>query len=226
MSLDEFIEKTTMKTKNIQSLRDVALDFLREAIYTGYYKPGHHLKERELSELLGISTTPIKEALRVLSSDGLVETVPRKGTYVAELVDTSLEEFMMVKAVLEGLAAKLAAEKITDEELEVLEKQVNLMKKLKEMKVTEQLVEANEKFHELIREAAKSPIMFQTLNGVLAFDHAFRKRALQDEFEVEEGFQEHFHIFQAIKAKVPEVAEELMKNHLMRTVKYVLKKQP
>lgn len=225
MGIEEILTNATTKTKSISSLRDVALEFLRDAIFSGHYKPGDHLKERDLSELLGISTTPIKEALRILSHEGLVETIPRKGTYVAELADTSIEELMMVKAVLEGLAAKLAAIKIKKQELVVLEKHVKLMKQLTESKEIEQLVLANSKFHMLIREIAKNQFMFQTLNNVIAFDHSFRKRALKDDYEIEEGYQEHYEIFRAIKERKPDLAENLMKDHILRTVTDVLKKR-
>ncbi len=208
----------------MQSLREVALDFLREAIFSGHLKPGDHLVERELSELLGISTTPIKEALRILSHDGIVVTVPRRGTYVSELVDTSIEEFMMLKSVLEGLASRLAATKITDEEIKVLSKQLDVMKELTEAKEASKLVGANFKFHMLIREAAKSPMLFKTVNNVASFDNAFRKRALAHDYEMEKGFIEHSEIFHAIKNRTPDLAENLMKKHLMRTAANVLKK--
>ncbi|MFB4165309.1 GntR family transcriptional regulator [Alteribacillus sp. JSM 102045] len=223
--MDKLLTEVTAKTQNIKSLRDVALEFLREAIFTGHYQPGDHLKERDLSKLLGISTTPIKEALRVLSHDGLVETVPRKGTFVSELVETSIEEFMMLKSVLEGLAAKLAALKITDDEVKVLEKQVAEMEKLTKAKEVEKLVSVNFKFHRLIREAANNPMMFQTLNNVVALDIAFRKRALKYDMEIEKGFLEHNEIFQSIKTGKAELAEELMKKHIMRTAVNVLEQK-
>ena len=224
MNINEILTEATTKTKNMKSLRDVVIEFLKEAIFIGHYKPGDQLVERELSDLLGISTTPIKEALRVLSHDGLLATIPRKGTYVSRLVDTSIEEFMMVKAVLEGLAAKLAAIKITEKELESLEKQILIMKKHSEDKDYDLLVAANLKFHLIIREAARNPILFQTLNNVISFDNAFRKRALKHNMEVVEGFNEHNQIFQAIKNRDPNLSEKLMKDHIMRTAVDVLNK--
>ncbi|MCM3759361.1 GntR family transcriptional regulator [Alkalihalobacillus oceani] len=225
MRFEEMIKQANLKTRNIKSLRDVALEFLREAIFSGHCKPGDHLKERELSQMLGISTTPVKEALRVLSYEGLVVTVPRKGTYVSELVDTSIEEFMMLKAILEGLASRLAALKITEDELKELEAQVAIMKQLTEAKEAERLLKVNFNFHMKIREAAKNPILLQTVNNVRAFDNAFRKRALKHDSEVAEGFSEHYDIYQAIKERDPDAAEEVMKKHIMRTAANVLKQK-
>lgn len=222
MSIEKMIDEVTKKKENIKSLREVVLEFLREAIFSGYFKPGDHLVERELSELLDISTTPIKEAFRILEHEGLVKTVPRKGTYVSEILDTSIEEVMMLRAVLEGFAVNLAAKKITDEEMTVLERQIKVMKELTEARDAEKLVEENYKFHQLIREAAKSPMILKMVNNVVAFDNAFRKRALKNTLEIEEGFQEHYAIFKAIVNRNGTQAEQLMKNHIMRTVTHVL----
>lgn len=222
MSIEKMIDEVTKKKENIKSLREVVLEFLREAIFSGHFKPGDHLVERELSELLDISTTPIKEAFRILEHEGLVKTVPRKGTYVSEILDTSIEEVMMLRAVLEGFAANLAAKKITDEEMTVLERQIKVMKELTEARDAEKLVEENYKFHQLIREAAKSPMILKMVNNVVAFDNAFRKRALKNTREIEEGFQEHYAIFKAIVNRNGTQAEQLMKNHIMRTVTHVL----
>ncbi|NEU32259.1 GntR family transcriptional regulator [bacterium LRH843] len=222
MNIDKLLSDATYKTKNIKSLRDVALEFLREAIFIGYYKPGDHLKEREISKLLGISTTPVKEALRILGHEGIVETIPRKGTFVSELIDTSIEEFMMLKAELEGLASRLAALKITDHEIEGLSKQIEIMRALTHSGDHENIVRENFKFHMLIREAAKSPMLCITVNNVVAFDNAFRKRALRHQVEIEEGFLEHKKIYEAIKDRNADLAEDVMKNHIMRTAAHVL----
>lgn len=221
--MDTIEDKFELKPQNVKSLRDIALESLRDAIVSGYFKPGQHLKERELSTALGISTTPIKEALRILDHEGLVETIPRKGTFVSELVNTSIEEMLMLKAYLEGLSASLASIKVTSEDLENIELQINLMEKLTKNKDLNSLAEENKKFHILIREAAKNPMIYQILSNITTYDDAFRKRALQHNLEIEEGFNEHKSIFEAIKNRDPETAEKRMKDHIMRTARSVLK---
>jgi len=116
----KYSEFLSIDNEQLKSLRDIAVESIREAIIGGLFKPGEHLKERELSQAMGISTTPIKEAFRILGHEGLVVTVPRKGTYVSEVVQSSMEEILMIKANLEGLCARLAAMKITDAELQAL----------------------------------------------------------------------------------------------------------
>jgi DNA-binding GntR family transcriptional regulator len=216
--------KLAINPQDVKSLRDIVLDSLRDAIIGGTLTPGAHLKERELAEVMGISTTPIKEALRILSQEGWVETFPRKGTYVSEMVETSIEEMLMLKSNLEGLTARLAATKITDEELKELENQVELMEQLSKQKDTSRLAEENSLFHLMIRTSARNPFICQMLINVIAFDRAFRKRALQFSIEVEAGFCEHKKIFEAIKARDADLAEARMKTHIMRTTENVLKK--
>ncbi|MBP1933873.1 GntR family transcriptional regulator [Ammoniphilus resinae] len=209
----------------IKSLRDIVLESLRDAIISGELKPGEHLKERDLAGQMGISTTPIKEALRILGHEGLVETVPRRGTFVSTMVDSSVEELLMLKASLEGLSARLAAMKMSEEEMEDLRRQIQLMEKLscaKEEK-REQLTEENENFHVMIRAGAKNSIITQMIMNVVAYDQAIRKRALQFNVEVEEGFSEHRQIYEAIQERNAELAEQRMKNHIMRTAENVLK---
>ncbi|MFM1652540.1 GntR family transcriptional regulator [Brevibacillus sp. B_LB10_24] len=222
--LNESDLNLAINTQDVKSLRDIALDSLREAIIGGVLKPGSHLKERELAKMMGISTTPIKEALRMLSHEGLVETLPRKGTYVSPVVDSSIEEMLLLKANLEGLMAKLAATKITDEEIAELSKQVERMEELSKQQDTNRLAEENSRFHTLINTFAKNTFIFQMLMNVNAFDRAFRKRALKYGNEVEEGLSEHKKVFEAIKNRNPELAEIQMKNHIIRTAENVLKK--
>ncbi|MDQ0338103.1 DNA-binding GntR family transcriptional regulator [Caldalkalibacillus uzonensis] len=213
----------TIDHGQIKSLRDIALEAIKEAIVSGRFKPGDHLKERELSEMMGISTTPIKEALRILGNEGLVRTIPRKGTFVSELVNTSIEEILMLKAYLEGLCARLAAMKATDHELELLEEQVKKMESLLKSNNIEKLAEENTAFHVLIRQISKNPMIIKILENVSTFDKAFRKRALKYQIEAHEGLNEHKGIFEAIKSKNPDLAEFRMKKHILRTLDNVLR---
>lgn len=97
-------------------IRDVVYQKLKEAILAQKYKPGAHLIERELAQQFNISTTPLKEALGFLKQEGLVVTRPRVGTFVSDDIMISLEEINLVRAALEGIAARLAAAKITGRE--------------------------------------------------------------------------------------------------------------
>ncbi|MDQ0206882.1 GntR family transcriptional regulator [Alkalicoccobacillus murimartini] len=211
--------------ESVKSLREIAVEKIKEAIVSGYFLPGDHLKERELSQLMGISTTPIKEAFRILGNEGFVKTVARKGTYVSEYANTSIEEILLLRASIEGLCCRLAAMKMSESDLELLEKQVEKMQLLKEENNTEALVEQNSAFHEMIVQHAENAMIKNILDNVKAFDHAFRKRALSFNKEVIEGYVEHEAIFEAIKNRDPDQAEQLMKQHILRTTEFILSTQ-
>ena len=105
-------------------LRDVVFETLRDAIITQVLKPGERLMEIQLADEMGVSRTPVREAIRKLELEGLVIMVPRKGAYVAGVSMKDIHEVYEVRAALEMLAVSLAAERITDEELDALERQV------------------------------------------------------------------------------------------------------
>lgn len=212
----------SIKTEQIKSLREIVLESLREAIVTGQFKPGEHLKERELAEIMGVSTTPIKEAFRMLGYEGLVETIPRKGTFVSELAETSIQEVQMLRAAIEGLCAKLASIKLTEEHAGQLKKQIDYMEQLLSENKAEQLIEENTKFHQLIRDAANNPMISQILENISSFDQAFRKRALMEKNELYDGFTEHKQMYEAIISKNPDLAEAVTKQHILRTTQDVL----
>ncbi|MFD2705732.1 GntR family transcriptional regulator [Salibacterium lacus] len=221
----ELEQLLTSRTTNVQSLRQLAVDTIREAIVMGYYKPGEPIRERQLSEKMNISTTPVKEAFRTLEYEGLVVTVPRKGTFVSDMADTSIEEILMLRASVEGLCARLAAEKMTDEEMESLKHQLMRMDDMKQEQRVDNLVEENTSFHQMVVTYARSPVLKQTWNTVSAFDQAFRKLALQQNKEQEEGLMEHWSIFQAMESRNADTAEQEMKSHILRTLNQVMKHQ-
>nr|WP_304214311.1 GntR family transcriptional regulator [Fredinandcohnia onubensis] len=215
-------ELFSLKTEQVKSLRDVVLESIREAIISGQFKPGDHLKERELSEKMGVSTTPIKEAFRMLSQEGLVETIPRKGTYVSSLADVNIQEVQILRAGVEGVCAKLAAMKLNEVQKVELQQQMEKMEYLLQQNEVERLVEENTHFHGMIRSIADNPMVTQILDNIASFDKAFRKRALKEKGELRSGYTEHRKIGDAIISKNPELAEHLMKEHILRTLHDVL----
>jgi DNA-binding GntR family transcriptional regulator len=212
----------SVESYNLKSLRDIVVEKIREAIVEGFFKPGQRLKERELAEMMQVSTTPIKEALRILNSEGLVETLPRRGTFVSKMANSSVEEVLVVKAYLEGLGARMAASKMSPEELKQLEMIVENMTSLMEENKVQELEVQNALFHSKIVDAARNPVIQQILTNIISFDTAFRKRALKNNVEVVESFLEHQAIFEAIRQRDPDQAENRMKHHVLRSARVVL----
>ena len=141
---------------DVRSLRDRAYDDIREAILTGTLRPGERIKERDVAAQMGISTTPVKEALRRLEQDGLVVSQPRRGAVVGPLVITPPAEILQIRADLEGYAARLAAEKMPPAQKRTLTDELAQLEALAVESAEDRsaVAEATSAFHHSIRRGA------------------------------------------------------------------------
>jgi DNA-binding GntR family transcriptional regulator len=212
-----------LQAGDLKPLTDIVYEKLKSSIIVGNFTPGERISERKLAEYMGISTTTIKRALNRLSVEGLVEIRPRKGTYVSRFYLSSIEEIGIIRAALEGIAAKLAATKITEEELAELRKQIGYMEMYTESGDLDKLIEANSGFHRMIRKFARNLYMSQLIKIVHSFDITVRRRALADPEEAKRGINEHRSIFQAIADRNGDFAEGLIKEHILRTSRFVVR---
>jgi len=204
------------------SLRERVHDALRDAIIAGRLKPGQRLKERDVAAQMCISTTPVKEALRRLEQEGLVHARPRQGGVVSDVALTSVREIVEIRAGLEGLAARFACEKITELELAAMREHLECMRALTAAGAVRELVVANAAFHTLIRNAARNQFVSAFVATIGPFDRSVRRAALQYPDEAERGFQEHGVIAEALQRRAGGLAEQLMRSHVMRTVRFVI----
>jgi DNA-binding GntR family transcriptional regulator len=198
-------------------IRDVVYDKLKEAILSESLKPGSHLVERDLARQFNISTTPLKEALGLLKQEGLVITRPRIGTFVAEDIMNSIEEVNMVRSALEGVAARLAAIKITKEEAACLAALIAEMEIYTARRSRENIMELNASFHKMIRTFAKNNYVFKQIEAIQSFHSQFSKIALSFPDELEPALREHRLIFEKIAAQDADGAEEAIRTHVRRT---------
>lgn len=205
----------------VRSVRDIVYETLKEAILLSNYAPGSRLNERELAAQYRVSTTPLKEALRLLEQEGLIVTKPRVGSFVSTDIMNSIEEVNLVRAALEGVAARLAAEKVSSDDITVLEETINEMKFNTIHKDAAKLIESNDHFHKLVRSFAQNNYIFKQIEAVRSYDRSFRKRALANPVEFDRAFCEHEQIFLRIKAKDPDGAETAVRDHIRRTTLYV-----
>jgi DNA-binding GntR family transcriptional regulator len=216
---NELLRKISLQSR---SVRDLIYDGLKEAIINGEYKAGYHLKERELAKELNVSTTPIKEAFRLLGNEGLVITQARKGTFVSDNVMRSVEEISHVRAALEGVAARFAAIKRTEDEIKELEAIIKEMSIHTKEVNTEKLSESNRVFHQMIRQYARNGFINKQVEAVHSYDQFIRLKALANPVEHERAYKEHYEIFQMIKEQNPDGAEEVMRKHIIRSAQYAL----
>ncbi|MGE5524691.1 MAG: GntR family transcriptional regulator [Rhodospirillaceae bacterium] len=157
-------------------LRQQVLDSLRQAIIDGRLAPGARLTERELTEMLGVSRTVVREALRSLESEGLVHVIPNKGPVVRELSRAEAEDLYQIRAVLEGLAARLFVQQASAEQIEHLEKALDVVVEAYDSGDAARVLETKNRFYDVLFAGAGS----ETLSSMLATLHAriWRWRAL------------------------------------------------
>jgi DNA-binding GntR family transcriptional regulator len=206
---------------DVRSLRDRAYDDIREAILTGALRPGERIKERDVAAQMGISTTPVKEALRRLEQDGLVVSQPRRGAVVGPLVLTPPEEILKIRAHLEGLAARFAAQKMTSEEKDALAAELDDLEALNlATHDGEVIAEATNAFHHSIRDGADSVFLGRFLDTLAPFDRTIRVRSTLDPDEASTDTQEHRAMLDAILAGDGETAERVMHEHIHRVIAF------
>ena len=205
----------------IRSLRDRAYDDIREAILTGALQPGDRIKERDVAAQMGISTTPVKEALRRLEQDGLVVSQPRRGAVVGPLVMTQPAEILELRAHLEGLAAGLAARKMSAADKRELAAELDDLEALYRTSAGTPLVaEATNVFHHRIRDGAENVFLDRFLDTLAPFDRTIRIRSTLDPSEAEQDRIEHREIVEAIVAGDDATAEQVMFRHIHRVIAF------
>ena len=196
-------------------LRDVVFNTLRQAILRGEFKPGERLMEIQLANKLGVSRTPIREAIRKLELEGLVIMIPRKGAEVADITEKSLRDVLEVRKALEELAVQLACEKITQEELEELEKAgENFKKVLKRSKDITEVAEADVRFHDVIYMATDNQKLILLLNNLREQMYRYRVEYLKEGETRDLLVKEHEELTRAIKERDVERAKQLSFQHI------------
>lgn len=195
-------------------LRELVLEALREAIFNGVLQPRERLMEIQLAEELGVSRTPVREALRKLEQEGFIVMVPRKGAYVADLSLKDIEDVFEIRIALEGLAASLSAERITDEELEVMERL--LAEKAEAIKSLnmEKLVEVDTQFHETIYNSSRNERLSNIISNLREQIQRYRTTSLAYPGRMQRSLEEHRSIVEAIQARDPILAKQLVQDHI------------
>ncbi len=204
-----------LKPIKLRNLRDHVHDSLREAIISGRLKSGEKLNERQLAADLGISTSPLKEALRQLEGEGLVRTESRRGTFVC-FSERQAEEMMLARAALESIIARQAAKHGSEEAFDFLRATIEEMRAAVETGDVDELIELNEKFHDGIHEASGCEYLRRLQNAQRMYDHAARVTVLSRDDVRRQSFNEHEAIMLAITKRNGDLAERLMREHIVK----------
>ena len=164
---------TKINLDNYKPLRDVVFENLRTAILEGDLKAGQRLMEVQLAEQLGVSRTPIREAIRKLELEGLVVMLPRKGAYVANMSFKDLIDVLEIRSSLEGLAASLAAERLREEDISDLERVAKEFEKSVREADIDNVLKKDVEFHEKIFLMANNKKLYQLITSLWEQVHRF-----------------------------------------------------
>lgn len=212
-----------LKIDIYKPLRDVVFESIRGAILSGTIKPGERLMEVQMAEKLGVSRTPIREAIRKLELEGLVIMVPRKGVYVADLSVKDITDVLEIRAALEGLAASLAASRVKKEDVDSIEKAVREFDEAIKGEDFELIVEKDMQFHASIFEATNNEKLIALTNNLREQIQRFRVMMLKNSSKLNDMSSEHREIADAICNKNMEKAQELASSHIVQAEYHILK---
>ncbi len=212
MSTDYDVKK---EVTDKYSLRGRVFHRLREDILSGKYEENEELREVAIGEEMGVSRTPVREALRQLELEGLIQIIPNKGAYVTGITEKDVKDIYMIRSLLEGLCARWATENISKEQMEEMEENVYLAKFHAEKGHWEQLAELDNRFHDIMYEACNSKMLEHQLKDFHQYVLRVRKKTLSSAVRGKKSNEEHEMIMEAIKAGNAELAEQLAHQHMI-----------
>ena len=204
-------------------LRDVVFNTLRQAILKGELAPGERLMEIQLAEKLGVSRTPIREAIRKLELEGLVLMIPRKGAEVAKISEKSLRDVLEVRRSLEELAIELACQRMTDEEIEQLGERQNDFKNAINKGNAMNIAETDEAFHDVIYLGTGNDKLVQILNNLREQMYRYRIEYLKDSAVRRQLAKEHKAICEALRTHDRESALRYVYVHIDNQQKAIIR---
>jgi DNA-binding GntR family transcriptional regulator len=187
---------------------------LRQRIVEGQIAPGAKLNERALSELLNVSRTPLREAIKMLAAEGLVELLPNRGAVAASLSEQDVADTFEVIAGLEGQSGELAAQRITEAELSEIRALHYEMLAAFTRRDLSTYYRLNAQIHTLINAAARNPVLTQTWRNVNARLQALRFRSNFDEAKWQRAVKEHERMVELLAARDAEGLRQLLVTHL------------
>jgi DNA-binding GntR family transcriptional regulator len=201
------------------TLKDHIYEVLRDSIrkvdiYN--FSQDMRLDERKLAEQLGISRTPIREALARLSQDGLVEIIPRKGVFIHRKSLPEILDMIKTWAALESMAAYLAVDVATDADLKALRKFAMSNSTKSSMAELGEYSDANIKFHQSILELSACPLLCSSAEDLFIHMYAVRRRAMGEDNRASRSVADHMEIIEALEARDAELASRLVRDHTMR----------
>lgn len=212
-----------MNVNEYLPLRDVVFKTLREAILKGNLAPGERLMEIQLANQLGVSRTPIREAIRKLELEGLVIMIPRRGAEVARITEKDLKDVLEVRTSLEELAISLACERISDASVEALNEALKNFKAAINGGDVTKIAESDVAFHDIIFAATDNARLIQIVNNLREQMYRYRLEYLKDYTTHDRLYKEHEEIVAAIADRDKALARKLIVEHIYHQELTVIK---
>lgn len=208
-------ELVAIQMDSYRPLRDIVFETLREAILEGKLKPGERVMEVQLAEQLGVSRTPVREAIRKLELEGLLVMVPRKGAYVADVSLDDVINVLEVRASLEGLAASLGAKRRTDEDIEKLEEKAEELLQCVKSRDTKGMIKSDADFHDILLNTSKNSKLTSIVEGLRDQVHRFRVIYFTEyEENAKKLIDEHEEILKSLKERDESQAQKSAEAHI------------
>lgn len=204
-------------------LRDVVFNTLRQAILTGELQPGERLMELHLADKLGVSRTPIREAIRKLELEGLVIMIPRRGAEVAQITEKSMKDVLEVRRALDALCAELACERITEQELKALKEACTAFEQAIQTGNIQKIAQADVALHDIIVQATGNQRLIQLVNNLAEQMYRYRFEYIKDASQHQNLAEEHRIIYESIRNKDKETAAQAAKTHIDNQEKAIMR---
>lgn len=195
-------------------LRDVVFNTLRQGILTGELKPGERLMEIHLANRLGVSRTPIREAIRKLELEGLVTMIPRRGAEVAQITEKSLQDVLEVRRAMDALCVELACDRISEEELEQLRQACENFEQATQTREPKKIAQADVVLHDIIVRATGNDRLIQLVHNLSEQMYRYRFEYIKDMSNHQGLIEEHRIIYESILKKDKETASKTAKLHI------------
>jgi DNA-binding GntR family transcriptional regulator len=210
------IVRNFMQKIEPKAIHETAAAQIREMIWNGILAKGQKIDEKNLCESMGVSRTPIRESLRMLNAEGLVRLIPNKGAYVNDPSVEAIKDMFEVMSVLEGMCARLAAKKMTDNDFNKIELLHRELEKYYIARDHRAYLDCNNTFHVFIEDLAGNKVLEAVIGGLRKKILLYRYWQLYQGDRFDKSIHEHRVILEAFRKRDAELAENAMKQHLLR----------
>jgi DNA-binding GntR family transcriptional regulator len=204
-----------------KTLHDALTPGLREMIRDGNLKPGDKISEPRLCEYFGVSRTPLREALKVLAAEGLIELLPRRGAVVAQISAEDIEELFPIMAALEALAGELACERVTDADISRVQALHDQMMECYRIGDEDTYLILNRQIHEAIFDIARNDTLAAMYQQILTRMHSHRFIVRKSETNWKSAVDDHKHIMEALAARDKRRLPQLLRKHVTGTTAHI-----